>query len=308
MNEKDNSFKGLVDSLRNEINKKGSVVAKLSMPHFLYQTTAQAKAYEEATHRSTAYLKTLDKPISKLIEDNIEGLCEDLSKEIHFIDLGPGYPSKSLQIIDEIIKQGNLVTYFPVDVSLFFLKRATAAIASRGIHYNSLQERFENLAPVLDRDLFLKEGMRYVFLGLTFNNFEPDYISKILSELTNPGDRCVICCQSPNGVDEYDLTLPYRTNSVDKFCFLPLDAVGLKRTDFDFLVVFEDNAIRVRYRATRELRVDDIVIPQGFLLETSASYRYELAHVKKSVELYFSVKEIYNSEHENIHLFSLQSE
>lgn len=297
----------LLGSLSDGVSDTESSVVKLSMPHFLYQTTKQAHAYEAATYKSNAYREKLDKPISKLIEDNIEGLCEDLSKKIHFIDLGPGYPSKSLRIIDELKAHDHIITYFPVDVSLFFLKRATSAVASRGIHYNSLQERFEDLAPVLDRGLIQQEGMRYIFLGLTFNNFEPHYISNILSELTNKGDRCVICCQSPMNIENGDLTLPYKTDAVDRFCFLPLELVGLRRKDFDFNVVYEENAIRVQYLSKKNLKAKDILIPKGTRLETSSSYRYDLERVRDAVEKYFLVRNVYSSEQEHMHLLSLQS-
>ncbi len=180
------------------------------MPHYLYQTTEQSRAYEAATNENISYQKNLDQPISNLITGNIESLCKDLDKKIYFIDLGPGYPSKSLTLIDTMKNLGHKITYFPVDVSPFFLKRATSVVGSRDIHCIPLSERFENLSLVLDPKLFKQDGKRFIFLGLTFNNFEPNYIVGILSQLANKGDRCVICCQSPSGITKNNLIFPYK--------------------------------------------------------------------------------------------------
>ncbi|GEA07514.1 hypothetical protein KUL42_22750 [Alteromonas sp. KUL42] len=293
------------NNLFKQIERAKSNVIKLSLPHYLYQTTEQAKAYELATYGSKQYHDSLDLPILNLIEENINLLCDSLPQNIQFIDLGPGYPSKSFRILDELQFKGLNITYFPVDVSEFFLKRATTAVTSRGIHCNQIHEKFENLAEVLDRKLFRDDGARYIFLGLTFNNFQPEYISKILSGLVNKGDRCVICCQSPEGISEEKLTSPYKTQSVDDFCFYPLKLLGLTRNSFEFTVVFESDAVRVRYQAKQAVRVQDLVVDKGTIIETSASYRYSLPDVEKALAPYFQIEGVFRSKVENLALLQL---
>jgi len=295
----------LRESFQRQIEESRSSIIKLSLPHYLYQTTQQAKAYEAATYGSKEYHDRLDLPILELIDESIEILCNSLPSEIQFIDLGPGYPSKSFRILDELKSKGCDITYFPVDVSEFFLKRASTAVTSRGIHCNQIHERFENLSEVLDRNLLINTGARYIFLGLTFNNFQPKYISRILSELVHKGDRCVICCQSPEGISEINLVAPYKTKTVDDFCFYPLKLLGLSRSDFIFDVVFEDDAIRVRFEAKSDLEVENLTINKGMLVETSASYRFEIGKIKQDLEAYFNIDTVFESNVGNITLLQL---
>ena len=271
---------------------KPEELVKLSSPHFLYATSEQAISYEKATHGSPKYKDNLDFPISNLIRKNATKLTSGLSKSVHFIDLGPGYPSKSLILLEEF-KKSNKITYYPVDVSPYFLDRAAWTASGRVITTHKQLTRFEYLGPIMDRELQTVESSRFVFLGLTFNNFEPEFILDILDGLVENNDRCLICCQSSSGISNSDLVAPYDTEAVEEFCFLPLQVLGMDRNCFDFEACFENNAIRVRFIVNRNIEYENIPLPEGLKIETSVSYRYETDEMESLISDYFDISETF---------------
>jgi len=278
---------------------------KISLPHFLYATSEQAKAYEKATHGNESYTKRLDSPITELIEQHSEQIIEGLSNAVQFIDLGPGYPSKSLRLLDKLNVSHSL-TYFPVDVSPYFLDRAAWTATARGISTHKQLSRFEEVGPLLDRKLHLLNVSRFVFLGLTFNNFTPDYILKILDGLMGSKDRCLICCQSATGVSDEQLVAPYDTPEVAEFCFLPLGTLGFQRKDFIFLVEFENDAVRVRFKNIRPVKYEKTIIPANTKFETSASYRFETASIEKKISNLFEITQTYSLDNQGLFLYILK--
>ncbi|MEE9364532.1 MAG: hypothetical protein V3U92_18175 [Cellulophaga sp.] len=56
-----------------------------------------------------------------------------------------------------------------------------------------------------------------------------------------------------------------------------------------------------------EINFNNTFIPKQTFFETSASYRYDIQYIRKSVEKKFIVRDVYSSKKENIHLLSLQS-
>jgi len=279
--------------VRAELDNRSNNLIRVSSPHFLYATRKQAKAYESATNGNDAYQEKLDKPLRGLIDSNMFSLTDGMEGPVHFIDLGPGYPSKSLSILDRLNEKCEL-TYIPVDVSPYFLDRAALTASGRGIRTHRQLSQFEDIDTILERSLHDANAKRFCFLGLTFNNFPADYISNLIAGLLDERDRCVICCQSSTERSHSELIKPYSSESVDKFCFLPLELLGFRREDFTFSPTFEDEAVRIQYVSKLKGQLEGSSFPKGTRFETSASFRYTTDRLEKILTRKLVIQQKYN--------------
>jgi len=273
--------------LKRKIDAAKGRVVEFSAPADLYISDDQAVAFERATTENNEYQTSLDQPILDMVSEISSEVSSNISGPLHFVDLGPGFPSKSLVLIDKLISDKHRLQYFAVDVSQFFLDRAIGAVQNRNITTAGFKVSFDKLAPRLDRRLLLEQATRICFLGLTYNNFPLDEINPILADITNEGDILVICFQTSENQTNEDLVRPYKSNAVDNFCFLPLSHLGFKRKDFEFEVRFRENGIRVGYEAIHDIKNEDVNIEKGTIIETSCSFRFEREIVEQSISEWF---------------------
>jgi len=272
----------LVCAIHHALNE-GKRTIHLSLPHRLYVTRRQSLLFEQATAGNFGYQENLDKPIANLLQTHRSELLEHVGSRANFIDLGPGYPSKSLYLVDELIRKGVEITYYAVDISPYFLRRAVAAVHARNVNTISLEERFEDLGPILDHKL-APPIPRVIFLGLTFNNFPVDMIVQTLAEITRPGDICLICHQPSCGVSEAGLLGPYLGKEVQAFAFEPLRIAGLNEDDVEYRPRMCDHAIETCFVAKGDKPWDGSVIPDRTEFVTAQSYRLPAVDVRAAIE------------------------
>jgi uncharacterized SAM-dependent methyltransferase len=253
----------------------------LAEPHLLYMTEQQSRLYEKATAENHNYADLIDKPICDLLAKHLDEILERLTDTVAFIDLGPGYPNKSLLVIDHLLPRRISITYYPVDVSPYFLKEAVEAVENKGVHAIPLLERFETLGSILD--LNTNSTTRVLFLGLTFNNFEIDRILGILANITRIGDLCLVCVQTPDGLSLSEIVKPYTGEKIEAFAFQPLKAVGFSKYDFEYQPVFEDNCVKTRFTLLRDLSLRGCPFLKGQHFVTAKSYRLPLPTVREEV-------------------------
>jgi hypothetical protein len=273
----------LVNAIRNAVHA-GERTIYLSLPHRLYITDRQSKLFEEATSLNPGYMSGIDNRISELLLANINDIIGGIVGRANYIDLGPGYPIKSLNLIDELIDRGVDLTYYAVDVSPYFLDRAVSAAHQRKLQAIGIRRRFEELEKILDKNLS-PAVMRVIFLGLTFNNFPPPLIVSILSAITRPGDVCLICCQPCDEVSEADLLKPYLGEKVRAFAFEPLRIAGFSTNDVEYLPRIRNNIIETRFILKKECSwIDGINISPETEFITAQSYRLPAAEVWREID------------------------
>lgn len=86
----------------------------LSAPHSLYISDKQAQLFEVATQQTTAYQDELDEPIRHLLASNASEILSSANAYTNFIDLGPGHPSKSLELLDYMLAHNIQPTYYAI--------------------------------------------------------------------------------------------------------------------------------------------------------------------------------------------------
>ena len=287
------------------LDGRKSNTVEISMPHFLYATEEQARAYEQATQANIIYKDNLDKPVRVLLEENINRIISGFSRNVNFIDLGPGEPQKSLFLLEKL-SQNYDVDYYPVDVSPFFLDKVARASSEKGIKTYKMLTKFENVSVEIEKNYNYSDASRFVFLGLTFSNFEADYILGVLRGIVRKEDRCVICFQSTDSSDGISSVEPYETKDVDTFCFLPLKTLGFTRSDFEFEVKFKERAVRVIFKPIRDIYYKNIKVLAGREFETSASFRYSVDYIEKKISKYFEIEQVFPSKEKKLYMYMLR--
>ncbi len=116
---------------------------ELTEPHLLYLDDSSATHYLEAM-KNDEYSAGFHSETVEVIEKNKESILEGFT-HINLIDLGPGYPDKSLPLAKEFKSKGTL-SYYPVDVSPLYLKVAEEAMKNYVNSVTTIHERFEALS------------------------------------------------------------------------------------------------------------------------------------------------------------------
>ena len=248
----------------------------ISDPANLYLTDRQARLYEAATAQNCEYEVHINQPIESLLFRNFKNIFKSTYSNVDFIDLGPGYPAKSMIILEYLQKICQNLSYYPVDVSDYFLARASEAAAIRGIKVQKIKCRFEDLSISID-SLCGSTADRIFFLGLTFCNFEIGNICRIIESLIGPNDICLVCSQSADLASKH-LLMPYMNEKVKKFSFGYLMFLGLKADEFIYEPRLIGDCIQTTFVATDKIK-RDVNIVEGSRFITAKSYRHSLRKV-----------------------------
>lgn len=234
-----------LDDIQKEPGRHG--VWNYYNPKNLYLTDEQSKAYLDLMGVETYASKFHDKT-TQLIEENVELLIrpfQGLSPLL--IDLGPGYPSKTFPIVDAFRKKNSPITYWAVDVSLYFATMAQKAILERGVlNAHAKQMLFEDLADYLRRQKV--KDPKLLIIGLTFMNFEPSVIINILkASMSSPRDHCISAIEYSSGEDHQQFMTGYLTENAKKFLFLSLKSLGLQEGDVSYGVDFMNSRVEMYF-------------------------------------------------------------
>lgn len=180
-------------------------------------------SYESLQETDTPYNKLVTKPEREYLEHITPSVVALLPQKFDYIDLGPGTEHKEQFFFDEIKKQGKEFTYVPVDISEHYLALAQKHASGQGIQVRAMQCSFEELAEVLGES----DKPRFVSLGLTFSNFEPQYILNLLKGIASKGGFVFINAQMRDRVDMEALREVYQGDAVtladDKLKLVGLD-------------------------------------------------------------------------------------
>lgn len=179
--------------------------------------------YEQLQEEDTSYFKLVTKPEHEYLQLIAKNIADILPNNFEYIDLGPGTEHKEQFLFDELKKQRKTFTYVPVDISDHFLEMAESHATSQGIPVRKVKASFEELPEVLGEST----TPRFVSLGLTFSNYAPQEILKLLTDIAGVNGFVFINAQMRDRVDMVELQKVYQEDAVrlvdDKVRLIGLD-------------------------------------------------------------------------------------
>jgi hypothetical protein len=166
--------------------------------------------YESLQKTHTPYFKLVTKPEREYLQSIVKSVADLLPDKFEYIDLGPGTEHKEQFFFDEFKKQGKEFTYIPVDISEYYLKLAEKHAEDQNVPVRSVQSSFEEVATILGEHTV----PRFVNIGLTFSNYAPQTILKILKEIAGKDGFVFINSQMRDRVDMIALQKVYAVDAL----------------------------------------------------------------------------------------------
>ena len=204
------------------LKKLGNYVWDFSDSLLIYIGSGDA-VYEQLQEEDTSYFKLVTKPEHEYLQLIAKNIADILPNNFEYIDLGPGTEHKEQFLFDELKKQGKSFTYVPVDISDHFLEMAESHATSQGIPVQKVKTSFEELPEVLGESTVT----RFVSIGLTFSNYAPQEILKLLTNIAGANGFVFINAQMRDRVDMVELQKVYQEDAVrlldDKVRLIGLD-------------------------------------------------------------------------------------
>jgi hypothetical protein len=247
----------------------------------LYTLESQPRLYGRAIG-NPKYAAEIDRPIGGAIRRSLKSPSLVFSEQVRLVDLGPGYPDKTIHVLNVLRSSCKKILYSPVDVSPYFLRIACDRVARLpNVVIDARLQLFEQL----ERGQF-DDSMQFVIcIGPTFMNFEPREIVPILRRITRPGDLCLICAQYREGRSDLEQMLaPYRTSEVRDLNAGLLRHLGFRNSDIGFFVEFRAGAIVMGFTVKGTTRyLEALGFRGGDTIVTAKSFRHTLSVYKKVV-------------------------
>jgi len=251
----------------------------------LLYISSGAEVYEQLQEVDTPYFKLVTRPEHEYLQSIAKSVVDVLPNNFEYIDLGPGTEHKEQFLFDELKKQGKTFTYVPVDISDHFLDLAESHTSKQGIPVRKIKASFEELPELLGNPLM----PRFVSIGLTFSNYAPQDILKLLKNTAGKNGYIFINAQMRDRIDMIELQKVYQDDGMhladEKVKLIGIDPIQ------DITPRLADDGFRVSCFVLRSNKVlEDIGIKNGDKLIVFQSLRY----TKDSLE-----NELHNFSHES---------
>jgi uncharacterized SAM-dependent methyltransferase len=267
------------------INKKKEKTYWFDSPFLLYIEKKQAMAYLEMISKDNFY-KTLHQPIEKLVEKYADSIIGNDTDEIELYDLGPGLPTKTLPLIKSMKERKISFKYIPVDISKSFLEIAINEVRKYGVESNGINCLFEELSEkIISKQK--EETTRIFLIGLTFNNYRPSQILKLLDKLCGKNDFAIIITEFYEKGKEESILLPYKDVFAENFNFLILELMGFKKSDFSYFTVFNNSRIEMGFKPLHNTSNGIINLKSSDKIITAISYRYSKSSITSFIQKHF---------------------
>lgn len=245
----------------------------------LLYISSGVEKYESLQDTDTPYFELVTKPEKEYLQSIAKNIVNLLPKKFEYIDLGPGTEHKEQFFFAELKKQGKEFTYIPVDISEHYLKLAEIHATKQGISARPIQTSFEEVASVLGETSI----PRFVSIGLTFSNYEPQYILNLLKTIAGTNGFVCINSQIRDRVDMSAIEKVYTEDAVtladDKLKLLGLDP------NKDVTPRKVDNKIQVWcsiINPSEEIAKKGVIAGDKFLV--FRSLRYTLEQLQKEIQ------------------------
>jgi len=157
----------------------------------LLYTPGSEDEYVTRQETETDYSRMVTVPERRFIEAISEQLVRELPDHFEYIDLGPGSEHKEQFLFDAAKKLGKTFTYRPVDISARYLKLSAEHAQGQGIAADPIRSSFEDLPQKLGQS----SVPRFISLGLTYSNYEPEQILALLKSIASEGGTAFVNAQ-----------------------------------------------------------------------------------------------------------------
>jgi hypothetical protein len=286
-------FQQTAACLRTDPTRQGHFL--LTEPHLLYMSDEQADSYLEAMH-DPDYTSSFHCPTVKLIESNLPGIFENLGEAISLIDLGPGYPDKSIPMAKYLKEHGVQCTYIPVDISNSFLEIAAKAMSPLVARVHPIHATFEACSGHIPSST--SQHTTYCMIGLTFMNFMPDQIMPLLKKISRDRGRVIIASELITEHNSTERILSsYRTIEAQQVGFGPLHNLGLSGDEITYHPVFSNGRVELQFRLNGNPNetLQRLGLKEGHIIVTAVSYRYREEEITALMRRYFKSHRIFLS-------------
>lgn len=248
-------------------------------------------AYLEMISKDNFY-KTLHQPIEKLVEKYADSIIGSDTNEIELFDLGPGLPTKTIPLIKSMQDRNISFKYIPVDISKSFLEIAINEVKKYGVECNGINCLFEELPNKIT--IKEREATTRIFLiGLTFNNYRPSQILRLLDKLCAKNDFAIIITEFYERDKEESILLPYKDVFAENFNFLVLELMGFKKNDFSYFTEFNNSRIEMGFKPLGNITNGIINLSSKDKIITAISYRYSKSSITSFIQKHFKHFEYY---------------
>lgn len=274
------------------LRKVNSETWELTEPHLLYLDEAQANKYLQAM-QNDQYKGGFHAETIEIIEHNLENMFKS-SNNIDLVDLGPGYPDKSLPIA--LWSQDKVkLNYYPVDVSPLYLKIATDKMKDLCDKVVGINKKFEDLEKCNE---YPKGKTTFVMLGLTFMNFDSLFILGLLKKIAGKNGHIIIATELLNkNIDQ--ILKQYQIDEIKHSTFGPIALLGCDIEDFKYEARFNNNRVEATFIAKKNINLDKAYFLKNEKIITAISYRYSKKNLETILAKEFDQYTIYDSKSQN---------
>lgn len=243
--------------------------------------------YKDIQERESLYKKNVTDKESNLIKNISFEIVSNLPKKFLYIDLGPGTEHKEKFFFDAIKSQSKNILYVPVDINSNILTIADEYAKKNGFDAYPINQTFEDLPMNLQR---LPHLHRFVSLGLTFINYEPQKGLEILKKITGQNGTAFITVQLRDRIDINSIRKTYEDKTAQELPLKQIELLGLDPT-VNIQEVEVTNDIFIYYTIKN---IPDNLKTKGLKnrdkLLTVRTYRHSYMDLKEVLEKDFKVK------------------
>lgn len=267
-----------IERARNAFTQINKGVWDFSDSLLLYMPSGE-ETYTNIQNVDTLYHRLVTAPEHEYLKHIASDVVQELPDDFVFIDLGPGTEHKEQFIFDACKEQGKSFTYIPVDISDFYLNLAKRYAEGQSISTKSTKAAFEEL-PLLLGDA---TKPRFVSLGLTFSNYDPQQALTLLKAIAQSGGYIFINTQTRDRIDMKEIRDIYG-GAASSLCKDKLALLGLEiDTTVSRPYVDENNQVWCDVLALNdELRSKGVVVGDKILL--FQSLRYSKSDLEKELK------------------------
>jgi hypothetical protein len=274
----------------NSLEKIGEGVWDFSDSLLLYNSEG-AEEYASLQETDTPYSRMVTKPEKEYLKEIAENIVAELPDQFQYIDLGPGSEHKEQFFFDAAKNRGKEFLYTPVDINEDFLKLSDKYVSSQGIRVNPLRTSFEELPERLGK----ASTQRFASLGLTFSNYAPEKILRLLKSIVGEKGYAFINAQIRNRIDMEELQNAYSGDTYKVF-EPKIELLGLSPQE-DVSSRETDDGIRVWYTLKNSNeKLEAKGVARGDKLLVFQSLRYNKESLEKEIAAVFPEHTLYDTE------------
>ncbi len=265
----------------------------LNFSKLWYGRAEQGKEYLKIgnTQASQDYSKAMHEAEMDCITKNLNTIAAFVENKAEYLDLGSGDAKKTIIIVSTLRKSGKNVTLNLIDINKKEQETATENAKNSGVPSRSIVADFE------EPDTFLEKvwsAQRVFNLGATYVNYDPDYISQILSSVMRPNDIVYVSAQLNRNHNDKKLVRQYNSADIINFAFGTLESIGFKPQNVEPKTEFnkQKHQVEIWFKVLEVPKniapqIEEIGIKPGDEILIIVSRKPTLEEFKKETSKYF---------------------